>query len=121
MKKYNMTLVLLAAAMALAPSIILGQCLYSWSQTDCLISSGNTSKGSCPTCQNWHVGGPYYNYPCSGDEADLSYCQEFTYNASITDYSYVTGTQNCPTTCGTVWSPDTISTDCTGQDYEYCD
>jgi len=114
--------VVLAALAMLVPGIVLGQCIYGWDQTVCLMNLGNSAGGSCPGCSpsHWTTGGPYYNYPCTSYNPELMVCSEFTYSAQLTQYEYQSGTKNCPTTCGTVWSPAAIGTDCTGQDYVYC-
>jgi len=124
MKLTTKSLALLIGTAGLIPILAFGApCVYGWKETLCMAHSGRCTAGSCsttPVCPDWTTPcGNYYNYPCTEYDKVLLYCEEFNYTATYTQHSYVSGTQNCPTTCGTEWSPGSISTTCIGQDYEY--
>jgi hypothetical protein len=119
-------LALAGVASVLTPLALRGglNCIYGWQERLCIAHQGNSSPGSCtttPPCQGWTTpAGNSYDYPCLGENAVLSYCEEYTYTVTYTHYDYVSDTRDCPRTCGTVYPAYTISVDCTGQYYEYC-
>ena len=125
MKKGKILVAALIVTTLLVPILATaGECIYGWKELICASHSGRSTPGSCtttPACPDWTTGGPvFYSYPCTSTDLTLQFCEEFTYEATFVQYSYVSGTQNCPTTCGTVWSPASISTYCTDQWYVYC-
>ncbi len=116
--KNNIRLILcllLFGALAIA---VVAQCVYGIGcGTVCFQMTGNLTQPSCPACKPrvwWQNGGGFTNFccaiPCTNSCAE--WCEDEDLDEYAIEDGLVYGTDNCPTSCGTVVTLKEISYNC---------